>query len=306
MDLLGSLGVLVRVVETGSFSAVSRERGLSQAAIARQISQLEQHFGVRLLHRTTRKLSLTDDGHVLLGHARTLVDGVETMEAELGRHRSAPVGLVRIGLPVAASPYVAPRLSELLANHPGLKIDLVISDRFGDMIEERLDLAVRPGEISDASLVVRNAGTSVPVLVAAPSYLKRHGAPSAPAELVNHRCLVHNTGPDSEVWIFGDPDKAESVRVSGSLSANDSSAVRLAARSGCGIALLPMLEVFDDLRQGDLVRILGNYAFQGVPISIVYPSRRHLAPRTRLVLEFMLEGIKLVRSTLAATDGGSI
>ena len=306
MDLLGALGVLVRVVETGSFSAVSRERGLSQAAIARQISQLEQHFGVRLLHRTTRKLSLTDDGHILLGHARTLVDDAETMEAELGRQRSAPVGLVRVGLPVAASPYVAPRLSELLTNHPGLKIDLVISDRFGDMIEDRLDLAIRPGEISDASLVVRNAGTSVPVVVAAPSYLERHGAPSAPAALVDHRCLVHSTGPDSDVWIFGDPGNVASIHVSGSLSANDSSAVRLAARSGCGIALLPMIEVFDDLRRGDLVRILGDYSFRGVPISIVYPSRRHLAPRTRLVLEFMLEGIRLVRSTLAATGDTSI
>ncbi len=306
MDLLGALGVLVRVVETGSFSAVSRERGLSQAAIARQISQLEQHFGVRLLHRTTRKLSLTDDGHVLLGHARTLVDGVDAMEAELGRQRSSPVGLVRVGLPVAASPYVAPRISELLTKYPGLRIDLVISDRFGDMIEDRLDLAVRPGEITDASLVVRNAGTSVPVVVAAPSYLEQYGAPSVPAELGNHRCLVHDTGQDSDVWTFGAPDNAESVRVSGSFSANDSSAVHLAVRSGCGIALLPMIEVFDDLRQGDLIRILSDYSFRGVPISIVYPSRRHLAPRTRLVMEFILEGIKQVRPTLSATGSASI
>jgi DNA-binding transcriptional LysR family regulator len=299
MDLLGSLGVLVRVVETGSFSAVSRERGLSQAAIARQIAQLEQHFGVRLLHRTTRKLSLTEDGHILLGHARTLVDAVDTMEEELGRQRSSPVGLVRVGLPVAACPYVAPRISELLTSNPGLKIDLVVSDRFGDMIEDRLDLAVRPGEITDASLVVRSAGTSVPVAVAAPSYLERYGIPSGPAEFVNHRCLVHNRGPDADVWTFGDPDGLQSIHVSGVFSANDSSAVRLAARSGCGIALLPMIEVFDDLREGRLVRILGDISFEGVPISIVYPSRRHLAPRTRLVLEFMLEGIKQARSTLA-------
>ncbi len=116
MDLLGSLGALVRVVETGSFSAVSRERDVSQAAVARQISQLEQHFGVRLFHRTTRKLSLTEDGEILLGHARTLLGGIETMEAALGEKRCSPVGLVRLGLPVAASRYLAPRIAELLAD----------------------------------------------------------------------------------------------------------------------------------------------------------------------------------------------
>ncbi|MGO9359424.1 MAG: LysR substrate-binding domain-containing protein [Xanthobacteraceae bacterium] len=302
MDLIGTLGVLVRVVETGSFSAVSRERGLSQAAVARQISQLEQHFGVRLLHRTTRKLSLTEDGDILLGHARIVLDGVDTMETELGRQRSSPVGLVRVGLPVAASPYIAPRVSGLLTNYPGLKIDLVVHDRFGDMIEDRLDLAIRPGEITDASLVVRSAGTSIPVVVAAPGYLKQYGAPCIPDELVNHRCLVHNTGQDSNLWEFGAAEGTQSIRIAGGFSANDTSAVHLAARSGCGIALLPMIEVFDDLRRGDLVRILSDFSLQGVPISIVYPSRRHLAPRTRLVMEFILEGIKQLRSTLAAVE----
>src|SRR5271169_497733 len=131
MDLLGALGVLVRVVETGSFSAVARERELSQAAIARQISQLEEHFGVRLLHRTTRKLSLTDDGEMLLGLARPVLDGVEGLEAALGRQSSSAVGLVRVGVGVAIGRLLAPRLSVLLANHPGLKVELVVSDRFG-------------------------------------------------------------------------------------------------------------------------------------------------------------------------------
>src|ERR1700742_2767600 len=158
MDLLGALGVLVRVVETGSFSAVAREREVSQAAVARQVSQLEEHFGVRLFHRTTRKLSLTDDGEMLLGLARPVLDGVETLEAALAQHSAAPVGLVRVGVTVAASRPLAQHLPTLLADHPGLKVELVVSDRFGDMIEERLDLAMRAGDIADASLVVRHAG----------------------------------------------------------------------------------------------------------------------------------------------------
>jgi DNA-binding transcriptional LysR family regulator len=300
MDLLGSLGALIRVVETGSFSAVSRERDVSQAAVARQISQLEQHFGVRLFHRTTRKLSLTEDGEILLGHARTLLEGIDTMEAALGEQRSSPVGLVRLGLPVAASRYLAPRVAELLAGHPGLKIEFAVGDRFGDMIEERLDLAIRPGEIDDTSLIVRSAGTSVPVVVTAPCYLERYGAPSVPAELADHRCLVHHTGPDSDLWRFGGHEDIQSVRVSGGFLADDTSAVLLAARSGCGIALLPEIEVFDDLREGRLVRVLCEFPFRAVPISIVYPSRRHLAPRTRLVLDFLLQQIKELRAALTA------
>src|SRR6202167_920996 len=138
MDLLGGLGVLVRVVETGSFSAVARERDLSQAAVARQVSQLEEHFGVRLFHRTTRKLSLTDDGQMLLGLARPGLDGLDGMEAALARQRASPVGLVRVGVTVTGSRFLAQRLPPLLADHPGLKVELVVSDRFGDMIEDRL------------------------------------------------------------------------------------------------------------------------------------------------------------------------
>jgi len=158
MDLLGALGILVRVVETGSFSAVARERELSQAAVARQVSQLEEHFGVRLFHRTTRKLSLTDDGEMLLGLARPVLDGVDGLEAALGRQSASPVGLVRVGVTVAASRLLAQRLPILLADHPGLKVELVVGDRLGDMIDERLDLAMRVGEIKDASLVARRSG----------------------------------------------------------------------------------------------------------------------------------------------------
>jgi DNA-binding transcriptional LysR family regulator len=180
MDLLGGLGVFVRVVETGSFSAVAREREVSQAAVAKQISQLEERFGVRLLHRTTRKLSLTDDGEMLLGLARPILDGVDGLEAALGRQRASPVGLVRVGVTVTASYFLAQRLPTLLADRPGLKVELVISDRFGDMIEDRLDLAMRVGEVTDASLVVRRLATASFVVVAAPSYIERKGRPSTP------------------------------------------------------------------------------------------------------------------------------
>jgi DNA-binding transcriptional LysR family regulator len=299
MDLLGSLSVLVRVVETGSFSAVARERELSQAAVARQISQLEEHFGVRLFHRTTRKLSLTDDGQMLLGLARPVLDGVDGIEAALGGQRASPVGLVRVGVTVTGSRFLAQRLPTLLADHPGLKVELVVSDAFGDMIEDRLDLAMRMGEVTDASLVVRRSGTARFVVVAAPDYIERKGRPSTPADLAAHICIVHDVGPGSNVWTFVMPEGSEQFHVSGGFLANDVSAVRLAARSGYGIALLPLFEVLDDLRSGMLVCVLSEFPAPTIPLSLVYPSRRHLAPRTRVVFEFILEQVRQVQVMLA-------
>jgi len=302
MDLLGALGVLVRVVETGSFSAVARERELSQAAVARQISQLEDHFGVRLFHRTTRKLSLTDDGQTLLGLARPVLEGVEGMEAALGQLSAAPVGLVRVGVTVTASRFLAQRLPTLLVDHPGLKVELVVGDRFGDMIEDRLDLAMRAGEITDMSVVRRRSGTAVRVAAAAPSYIERHGEPSSPAELANHTCIVHDVGPDSDVWKFATPEGPKDFRVSGGFLANDVRAVHIAARTGYGIAYLVLVEVFDDLRNGTLVRVLRDFPAPGVPFSLVYPSRRHLAPRTRLVTDFIWEQVRQIQAELATAS----
>ncbi len=300
MDLLGGLGVLVRVVETGSFSAVARERELSQAAVARQIAQLEEHFGVRLLHRTTRKLSLTDDGQMLLGLARPVLDGVDGMEAALGRQRASPVGLVRVGVNVTGSRFLAQRLPTLLADHPGLKVELVVSDRFGDMIEDRLDLAMLVGEVTDASLVVRRAGTARFVVAAAQGYIERKGRPATPAELASHTCIVHDLGPGSNVWTFVTSDGSQQFHVSGGFLANDVGAVHVAARSGYGIALLPLFEVLDDLRSGALVCVLSDFPAPAIPLSLVYPSRRHLAPRTRVVFEFILEQARQVQAMLAA------
>jgi DNA-binding transcriptional LysR family regulator len=299
MDLLGALGVLVRVVETGSFSAVARERELSQAAVARQVSQLEEHFGLRLFHRTTRKLSLTDDGEMLLGLARPVLDGIDGLEAALGRQSASPVGLVRVGVTVTGSRFLAQRLPTLLADHPGLKVELVVGDRFGDMIEDRLDLAMRVGEVTDASLVVRRSGTAAFVVVAAPGYIERKGKPSTPADLAGHTCIVHDVGPGSNVWTFVMSDGSRQFHVSGGFLANDVSAVRVAARSGYGIALLPLFEVLDDLRRGVLVCILSEFPTPTIPLSLVYPSRRHLAPRTRIVFEFMLEQARQVQAVLA-------
>jgi DNA-binding transcriptional LysR family regulator len=289
MDLIGALRAFVRVTETSSFSAVARETHVSQSAVTRLVAQLEQHFDVRLFHRTTRRLSLTDDGQVLLAHARHLIESADEMETVLGRQSGTPRGLVRLGTSVAGGLFLATRLPVLLARHPGLSVELVMRDQESDMIEDRLDLAFRSGEIADASLVARRAGFLGRAVVAAPVYLERHGAPSAPADLAGHICLIHDATPEPEVWRFSGPDGPLSVRVTGAFLANDSEAVRRAARAGHGIALLPEIQLIDDLRAGRLFRLMEDYPSQRVPIHIVYPSRRNLAPRTRVVMDFLLQ-----------------
>ena len=302
MDLLRALDVLVRVVEVGSFSAVARERRMSSAAITRLVAQLEDHFGVRLFHRTTRKLSLTDDGEMLVSRARPLLDGAEELKSELDGQRSSPSGLVRVGVTATASRFLSPRLPSLLANHPKLRVELVIGDRFSDMVDSRLDLSVHVGEIKDASLIVRKVGSSAArVAVAAPGYIKKHGRPAKPQDLAKHVCIVLDVGSEPNVWRFMTPASAPvDVHVSGGFLSNDSRAVHLAARTGYGIAFLSLIEVFDDIRAGDLVRILSDYPAPSVPLNLVYPSRRLLAPRTRLVMDFIAEQ---VRSAVHAVEG---
>jgi DNA-binding transcriptional LysR family regulator len=298
VDLIETLRCFVRVVETGSFSAVSRESRISQSAVTRQIAQLEQHFTARLFHRTTRRLTLTDDGQSLLIHARQLMAAADEMEAAFGRQTDSPTGLVRLGTTIAGGLVLASRLPVLLDCYPGLKVELLMRDQLSDMIEDRLDLELRSGEIADSSLVARRIGEAGRAVVAAPGYLERHGAPLVPEDLTTHACLIHSSMSDPNIWRFIGPDGPLAVPVKGAFSANDSVAVLRAARAGHGIALLPEIEVVDDLHAGRLCRLLIKYPSQVVPLYIIYPSRRNLAPRTRVVMDFVVQQAQEIQALL--------
>ncbi|HUB13919.1 MAG TPA: LysR family transcriptional regulator [Acetobacteraceae bacterium] len=298
MDLLAALTTFVRVAESGSFSAVARQSGTSHSAITRLVGQLEDHFGVRLLQRTTRRLNLTEDGQDLLSYARQIIDATSEMEGALGRQRSSPTGLVRLGIPVAASAWLMPRLPGLLDRYPDLHVELVIGDRFGDLIEERLDVALA-SEAPDSSMIARTVGTFGRIPVASPVYLERHGAPAHPSDLENHTCIVHERGPDSARWRFAGPDGEHDVHVSGGIRANSSEAVRQAALAGYGIAQLSEMSVVDDVRAARLYRLLADFSPPRERIHVVYPSRRHLPPRVRVVIEFLAENVRLLTTRLA-------
>ena len=296
MDTIEALRTFVRVVETGSLTAVAREMSASQSTITRHINQLEDHFGVRLLHRTTRHLSLTDDGVGLHGHARSILESVEGMELALGRHNSLPTGHVRVAAPVSLGMQLMKRVPVLLARYPGLTVELVLQDRLGDMVEERLDLAVTVGEVPGLSLIKRGLGAVTRIAVAAPDYLQRRGWPRQPDDLANHECIVRRMTPGDMEWRLTGPEGTTGVAVRGVLSTNNHEAVRHDALNGLGIALLPEYLVVDDLRSGGLEHVLPEYGSETAPAYVVYPSRHHLAPRTRRVIDFLIEEVRRLRA----------
>jgi DNA-binding transcriptional LysR family regulator len=302
MDLIGALTVFCRIAEAGSFSAVARETNVSQSSVTRLVDQLEGRFGVRLFHRTTRRLSLTEDGQDLLAHARHLLEVAEGLEGVLGLHRASPTGLVRLGVTSAGATLLAPRMFTLLAQHPGLTVELVVRDRLGDMIEERLDVALHVGQPLDSSLIARSAGAFGRALVASPLYLERRGAPDHPAALTQHTCIIHETGPDSALWHFKGPDGPVELRVDSAFRANNAEVVHRAVLAGHGISMVPEGLIVDDIRAARLYRLLPEFKTERLPTFVLYPSRRHLAPRTRVVIDFLVEQVSQVAARLAHDD----
>lgn len=294
MDLLAAFRTYVRVAESGSFSAVAREMGATQPAVSRQVSALEEHLGARLIQRTTRSLTLTEEGRSLLDHARRVLDCVEEAEAAVGRGHPSVSGLVRIAAPASfGRMHVAPLMRRLLERHPDLLVELQMSDSTADLIAGGIDLAIRAGQVGDAGLVARRIGASPRQVFASPEYLARNGEPGHPADLGRHACIIFLQLATPHDWRFEGPDGEVSVQVNGRFRTDSSEAVREAVLGGMGLALSPSWMFGDDLATGRVQAVLGGYRAGQVPIHAVYPTRRHLAPRTRAVIDFLADEFRL-------------
>ena len=197
---------------------------------------------------------------------------------------------------------MTPRLRGLMGDYPALSIELVVRDQLGDLIEERLDVALHVGEPPDSSLLVRRIGAFGRALVAAPAYLKKRGTPARPADLLDHDCIIHEYGSESSQWHFKGPDGRETIRVQGRFHANNAAIVRRAALDGDGVAMVPEALIVDDVRLARLYRLLPHYQTDRVPASLLYPSRRHLPPRTRIVIEAMAREAAKIAARLAEED----
>lgn len=273
----------VRAVETGSFSAVARELDIGQPNVSRYVAALEAHLATRLLHRSTRKLTLTPEGERFYSEARRVLDALAEAESN-ARGEGRPSGLLRFACPTSLGrTQILPRIKPLLERYPEMQIDLQISDRYIDLIEEGVDLALRIGPLADSALRAIRIGTSIRVLVASPSYLERHPAPRAPADLVNHNCIVYSLSQSGPNWRFRDGD----VAVSGNFKVNTPDGIFAAVTDGLGIAYAPLWLVEGALRTGQVRLLLHEYMAPPAPISLVYSANRLLPRRARVFIDYI-------------------
>ncbi|HEX7080417.1 MAG TPA: LysR family transcriptional regulator [Gammaproteobacteria bacterium] len=290
MDRLDDLSLFVRIAEMGSITAAARSLDVSLSVASQRLKRLEQRLGVRLLHRTTRRLKLTPEGAALLEQGRPLLEDLDALTAGLGRAGREISGTLRVTMSAAFGRlYVSPRLPRFLARHPALNVHMVVADQMLDLAREGLDLAIRVGTLEDSSLVSRKIASNRRVLCASPGYLRRHGTPKTPDALARHTCLVlvGSKGPIDR-WTLRDADGREHVvQVRGRLQSNFGEVIRDAALAGEGIALLSTWHVCDDLRTGRLRIVLPGYSLPESGIYAVMPQRRLVLPRVRAFVDYL-------------------
>ena len=292
MDRLLTMEAFVRVVDAGSFSAAARQWGRSKAVVSKYITALEDHLGVELLRRTTRSLSLTEAGRAYRERCADVLGEIQALEASLRESVAAPRGPLRVTAPPGlASHYLEVMTKDFLARFPEVTIDLDLTHRMVDLVEENIDVAIRVTDPRDSSLVARRIAPVPIIAVAAPSYLRRRGTPKSPTDLRDHDCLVDTNFRDQQRWRFRTGNKTETVTVDGPLRVNNPDAVREMAEASLGIALVPAFVARDALQAGTLREVLkGRVAFQW-SILAVYPRRRYLPVRVRAYVDHLVEGI---------------
>ncbi|OUR78954.1 hypothetical protein A9Q83_05980 [Alphaproteobacteria bacterium 46_93_T64] len=300
MDNLPAVRLFLQIANTGSFSAAARLMGLATSSVTRQIGNLENELGVRLLHRTTRQVSLTEAGHLYYKRATSSIADYDDMNRAVSEMDGAPRGLLRITAPlIVGRAYLAPRLSEFYALYPEINIQLSLSDQIVDLVQEGFDGAVRSAvQLPDSTLMARHVQKVRRIIVASPDYLEKRGVPCQPQELQNHNCLVYYIhsandvwGGNSRLWEFMGKEGPEDTLVPATFESNNGDALLEAAISGLGIAVLPNWHVAKYLGSGELVQLFNDTDYQFAQsdynMYFVYPSSRHVSPKVRAFSDFL-------------------
>ena len=289
MDRLTSMEVFLKVVEFGSFIGASEALNISRPMASKHVQRLEDDLGVRLLHRTTRKVSLTEAGHSFHARCQTIFDEIGAAVAEAGNLQVEPKGLLRLNAPLTfGRAHLTRAIAGFQEKHPGVRIDLTLNDRKVDIIDEGFDLAIRISILSDSSLIARKIAPCKMVLCAAPSYLNASGVPTKPADLAQHNCLIYTYLGESRHWSLKKGDEEISVSVDGDFRTNFGEAVVEAAAFGRGIVLEPSFTVAPYLADGRLVQILSDYSPTELGIYAVYPPTRRLPQKVRVFIDHLV------------------
>lgn len=305
MDNLPAVRLFLHIANTGSFSAAAKKMGLAGSSVTRQIRNLENDLGVRLLHRTTRQVSLTEAGQQYYNRASCLVEDFDQMNSAVSEMDDIPRGVLRISAPIIVGrAYIAPRLKDFSDQYPDIDLHLSLSDLVVDLVQEGLDGAVRSAvTLPDSTLMARHLHRVKRMIVASPDYLSRKGMPLLPKELTDHDCLVYHIqsanevwGGNSRLWSFTGPNGTEDILVPAKLESNNGDALLEAAIAGLGITALPEWHVSKYLESNELVALFEEeeYRFRQVDYNMyfVYPSSRHVSPKVRVFSDFMADSFK--------------
>ncbi|PTD96882.1 LysR family transcriptional regulator [Pseudothauera lacus] len=288
MSRLQQMQTFVAVAEAGSFAAAAEQLGSSRPAVSRQIAELERRLDVRLLHRTTRRLSLSAEGEVFLARCKRLLGDLDEAEAEITVRSGQAIGLLRVNAPVSFGiARLAPLWGRFQARHPRVELDITLSDRIVDLVEEGYDLAIRISRLPDSTMICRRLSSTRLLLCASPAYLARAGTPTHPGELAAHATLAYSYFAGGDEWPFHGPDGPISARVRPTLRSNNGDTCVAGALQHQGIVLQPDFLVDEHLASGQLVELMPAYRSLELGIYAVYPSRKHLTPKLRLLIDHL-------------------
>jgi len=296
MSRIVDLETFVEVVVQGSFTHAAEKLGVSKSYVSKQIASLEDHLGVRLLNRTTRKIATTDAGQAFFERARRILDDVEEAERSVMQLNTAPRGILKMSAPMSFGlQYVTPIVAKFMCDNPELSVELDFSDREVDVIDEGFDLVIRIGQLADSSFIARKIAPVRLVTCASQDYLKRRGTPRTPHDLSRHECQHYTYQSSPSAWRYeSESGEVVHVAVSGRMKANNGIALLEASRLGIGISVLPDFIVNEDLAKGTLVEVLNDWTPGQRAIWALYPHNRHLSAKVRLFIDFLAENLNPV------------
>jgi len=291
MDRFDNMNTFVRVVEAGSMSGAADRLGVAKSAVSRRLKELEEHLGVELFHRTTRKMNLTDTGRTFYHQAVRILDDVVEAELATSQAHGELQGRLNVALPLSFGlMHLGPAITTFLQHHPNIEFNLDFNDREVDLIQEGFDLAIRIANLPDSSLIARRLAAIQIVTCASPAYLKRMSRPTCPEELTEHRCLVYSLLRDTESWYFYDTDnKLQATKIHPYLRSTNGEFLRNSAIDGLGIVNMPLFITYKAIKSGELVPLLTEYKKPHLNAYAIYPQTRHLSQRVRAFVDFLVK-----------------